>query len=826
MDRNSVKKYLLGLLAAAGLIGGPAQAQTAYPLFAPANGILVGNENTFITTAAAWSDVAALLSGSCTTSAWLRGDGTCVARGDLTRVNDTNVTLTLGGTPTAALLNSTSMTMGWSGTLAAARGGTGLATVTDDTTLVANGTTWVSTAIPNCTDTTGQHLNYLTASNSFTCGTTGPGGITGLANPTGTIGLTAVNGVATTAIRSDGAPALSQAIAPTWTQQHLFTSIATDGALQARGTVGIVGYNETDAAADNRLWRTYADSSLWRITTLNDALSVARTALSVSRSGVAVATVDFGNTTDNPSYSFTGTGAATFNGLGSSSADSIRISSNLPMLRFTDADAGTDLGQWQHFVSGSTITLRTTNDANSVANNAMVVTRNTTGPTVLDLGNTSTNPTTNFLGTGVVTLNGPFTSTGAIAQRGIINSTDASGPYVTWQRSGTSFGDIGNGRQIGGSFTVDSMALGARSGFNVEMAAGGRTTPDFQITNAGAINFPTSALVTFSGPITSTQAGSSVNTSAFTVNSTTPLIYLRDSNSGTDLKVARVYSDGSAFHLDWQDDAGATTREFLNVGFGGAAGPSSMAFGNATNNTTYSFLGTGAVTSGGVFRGPDGAVGTPTYSFSNDTNTGMYNGGVADQIGFSTNGSQRLLVSTTAFTGSLPWQGQSGSVGTPAMGFSADTNTGFYSIGSDNVGASMGNSLVFDWLVSGSGGARVADYGGTLQVVGFREIPQNSQSVNYGLVLADSGKHILHPNGGGAGDTYTIPANATIAYPIGTVITIVNRDSNNISVAITTDTLILGGTTTTGTRTIGQNGVATILKVESTTWIITGTGVT
>src|ERR1700691_4835047 len=47
------------------------------------------------------------------------------------------------------------------------------------------------------------------------------GGCT-VANPTGTVGLTAVNGSATTCIRSDGAPALSQSIAPTWTGQHIF----------------------------------------------------------------------------------------------------------------------------------------------------------------------------------------------------------------------------------------------------------------------------------------------------------------------------------------------------------------------------------------------------------------------------------------------------------------------------------------------------------------------------------------------------------------------------------------------------------------------------
>jgi hypothetical protein len=44
------------------------------------------------------------------------------------------------------------------------------------------------------------------------------------ANPTGTIGLSAVNGVATTFLRSDGSPALSQSIIPTWTGLHTFNT--------------------------------------------------------------------------------------------------------------------------------------------------------------------------------------------------------------------------------------------------------------------------------------------------------------------------------------------------------------------------------------------------------------------------------------------------------------------------------------------------------------------------------------------------------------------------------------------------------------------------
>mgnify|MGYP000122483691 CR=1 FL=1 len=44
----------------------------------------------------------------------------------LTKTDDTNVTISLGGTPATALLQGVSLTMGWSGVLAISRGGTGL----------------------------------------------------------------------------------------------------------------------------------------------------------------------------------------------------------------------------------------------------------------------------------------------------------------------------------------------------------------------------------------------------------------------------------------------------------------------------------------------------------------------------------------------------------------------------------------------------------------------------------------------------------------------------------------------------------------------------
>lgn len=110
---------------------------------------------------------------------------------------------------------------------------------------------------------------------------------------------------------------------------------------------------------------------------------------------------------------------------------------------------------------------------------------------------------------------------------------------------------------------------------------------------------------------------------------------------------------------------------------------------------------------------------------------------------------------------------------------------------------------------------------------GYLGAPQNVQSVNYTLVIGDAGLDITHPSGGGAGDTYTIPNNATVAFPIGTLISFTNLDVNSISIAIqATDVLRVAGATTTGTRTLTQFGVATIKKVDATTWIIYGVGLT
>jgi hypothetical protein len=123
---------------------------------------------------------------------------------------------------------------------------------------------------------------------------------------------------------------------------------------------------------------------------------------------------------------------------------------------------------------------------------------------------------------------------------------------------------------------------------------------------------------------------------------------------------------------------------------------------------------------------------------------------------------------------------------------------------------------------SGGGTANFLRADGTWNTPG---IPINNQSVAYTAVLADANTAITHPTTDNTARTFTIPANASVAYPVGTTLTFVNM-INTLTIAITTDTMTLAGAGTTGSRTLAAAGIATALKLTSTTWLISGTGLT
>jgi len=129
-------------------------------------------------------------------------------------------------------------------------------------------------------------------------------------------------------------------------------------------------------------------------------------------------------------------------------------------------------------------------------------------------------------------------------------------------------------------------------------------------------------------------------------------------------------------------------------------------------------------------------------------------------------------------------------------------------------------------LYSSSGDLKFMNAAGDAFDVGYRNIPQNSQSANYTLVLADSGDHIFHPSSDNNARTFTIPANSSVAFPIGTAVTFINMAVANVTIAITTDTMYLSSAGTTGSRTLARYGSATAIKIASTEWLISGSGLT
>jgi len=162
--------------------------------------------------------------------------------------------------------------------------------------------------------------------------------------------------------------------------------------------------------------------------------------------------------------------------------------------------------------------------------------------------------------------------------------------------------------------------------------------------------------------------------------------------------------------------------------------------------------------------------------------------------------------------------------------FSA-AGTAAWNAGFGVAGATVGGIPYFPTATSEATSANLTFDGTDLTVsgniVGTKIIPQNSQSAAYTTVLSDSGKHLLHPSADTTARTFTIDSNANVAYPIGTAITFVNQASAGVlTIAITSDTMRLAGAGTTGSRTLAANGIATALKLTSTEWIISGTGLT
>lgn len=183
------------------------------------------------------------------------------------------------------------------------KGGLGLSAAANHTAPVSNGTVYAATTLPACTDSAGNHLNFDQASNTFSCGTTSSAAGNTPGNPTASAGLSAVNGSATTFMRSDGAPALDQSIAPIWLGVHTWS-------LSEPRLIWI----ESDQGPDLKRWDLDINAGVFCFRTRTDADGTGQNVFCATRgTTTALTNLTFGYSTSG-SYTFPFTGTATFSG--------------------------------------------------------------------------------------------------------------------------------------------------------------------------------------------------------------------------------------------------------------------------------------------------------------------------------------------------------------------------------------------------------------------------------------------------------------------------------------------------------------------------------
>jgi hypothetical protein len=275
----------------------------------------------------------------------------------------------------------------------------------------------------------------------------------------------------------------------------------------------------------------------------------------------------------------------------------------------------------------------------------------------------------------------------------------------------------------------------------------------------------------------------------------------------------------------------------------GGTGLSTYTSGGAVYASSASTLTTGVLpTSGGGTGLNSFTTGNAIYASSSNTLTNGVlptTGGGTGLSSFTSGGAVYASSTSALTTGTLPYtSGGTGVSTAPTNGQLLIGNGSGYTLANlIGVGITVSNTPgAITLTTSGlySGGPLGTPSSGTLtnctadgtNNVGYQNVPVNSQSAAYTAVLSDAGKVIFHPSTDANARTFTIPSNASVPYPTGTVLTFINMTSQAVTISISSDTMYLVSLGSTGNRNLAQYGMATALKMTSTTWIISGSGLT
>jgi len=271
----------------------------------------------------------------------------------------------------------------------------------------------------------------------------------------------------------------------------------------------------------------------------------------------------------------------------------------------------------------------------------------------------------------------------------------------------------------------------------------------------------------------------------------------------------------------------ATTAQTVTT----AAQPNITSTGTLTSLTVTGALGvtTGVITGdGGGISNVVGANVTGEVTFAATANA-VAGANVSGEVGFAAVANS-VAIANVSGAGNIATVNLDGNTanyldGTGSWGpvtATTATTAGTVTTAAQPNITSLGTLVDLDVTGNISGGNINANTNGF--AIGYKEIPPVVLSANDTIALEDSGKHFRSTTAGNI--TLSIPTNATVAFPTGTAISIVEQAAGNILVnAISGVTLYQAGNSTAGNRVISTYGVATLMKVDTDTWFISGTGV-
>jgi len=454
---------------------------------------------------------------------------------------------------------------------------------------------------------------------------------------------------------------------------------------------------------------------------------------------------------------------------------------------------------------------------------ASSITLNNNGFTAPSIGVTLTTPTTSTT-VGALTVAGGVGISGGIYVGGTITATQITiNGFAVSTSSGGGFATTSS--LVSGVSTVSLTTTGALTtvtGITVSSATGALFVGDFDnLTVNNRTNFVTKTVNSSTGiyAIPNGTSGAASWQAANSSNLTNASKILIATNGSTDVQLVSgvngsgtylplsFYTNGAsqmqlstAGVLTMQNAAGGITVTGSGGFIAGASGQRGSLYGSSSyapaSNTDFALVVGGG--SGGN---------SAQFSSSIQIQGGANNYGSANGYGGQVQIYGGNALGTTSFGGNVVIQAGSGT-----------SLNGAVSIGVSNTSLiTLGNSSTFT-----TGWAQPGFISSTAASLGYLGMPQNSTGSAYTLLISDQGKHIYVT----ATSTVTIPSYTTVNYPIGTTIAFIAAAGATVTIAITSDTMYLGGSGTTGSRTLAPYGMATAVKVAQSTWFINGTGLT